>query len=151
MKFKIFGFTVDDVTFAFIDFYTVGHFIFGFITCLVLYLIVGVLFGYPDPYGLCITISINIGLFWEFLENFYLHKRGFKFDDRIDSFANSLTDVLFVNIGAIVCGIVCTLKPIMRIFIASILILMICLIFYEFLRRVTFSEKNNYGKKMEKV
>ena len=150
MKFKIFGFTTDDVTFSFIDFYTVGHFIFGFITCLILYLIIGLLFNYPDPYGLCITISINVGLFWEFLENFYLHKKGFKFDDRRDSFANSLTDVLFVNIGAIVCGIVCTLEP-MEVFAVSVLILMVALILYEFLRRVTFSKRNNYGKNVEKV
>jgi len=150
LKFKIFGFTTDDVTFSFIDFYTVGHFIFGFITCLILYLIIGLLFNYPDPYGLCITISINVGLFWEFLENFYLHKKGFKFDDRRDSFANSLTDVLFVNIGAIVCGII-SISGIITLFMWTVLILAFTTALYEILRRVTFSKRNNYGKNMEKV
>ena len=150
MKFKIFGFTFDDVAFSFIDFYTVSHFIFGFITCLIVSLIMYLLFGEMVFVGLSITISINVGLFWEFFENFYLHKKGFKFDNRRDSFANSLTDVLFVNIGAITGGIISSFGLI-RLFVGTVLILTISLIVYEFLRRITFSERNNYGKNMEKI
>ncbi len=150
MKFKVFGFTKDEVDFAFVDFYTVGHFIFGYITYLIVYLLFWLLFRYFDP-GLFITITINIGIFWEFFENFYLYNIGFKFDNRRDSFANSLTDILFVNIGGIVCGIISIFTDTM--FITSLIVLVSTIALYEILRKITFNNENgnNNGKNMEKI
>jgi len=147
MKFKAISFKEEDVDFAFIDFYTDGHFIFGYIAYLVVYLFTIIFLG-KNHAGFSMTITINIGLIWEFIENFYLHKRGYKYDNRRDSFANSLTDVLFVNIGGIVAGII-SMFEVELFFIYTILILMISLILYDILRRITFSEKNNYGRKVE--
>lgn len=141
----MFGFTRDDVDFAFVDLYTVSHFIFGYITYLIIYLfMIFMLPKYPDPYWVSITIAINIGIFWEFLENFYLVKKGYKFDDRVDSFANSLTDVLFVDIGAIVCAILSVFE-IGILFMGSLITLILSIILYEILRKITFNGSRKNG------
>ena len=150
MRVKIFGNKIKDIAIAFMDFYTIGHFMFGYITCLVISIIIYLLFGEILFVGVSITITINIGLIWEFIENFYLYKRGFKFEDRIDSFENSLTDVLFVNIGGIVCGIISTFELI-PLFIGTVLILAFTTALYEILRKITFNKMNNNGKNMEKI
>ena len=151
MKLKIISFKEKDVDFVFIDFYTTGHFIFGYIAQLLTYLLFSVIFGLPNNPGIYIVISFNIGVFWEFFENFYLQKKGFKFDNRVDSFANSLTDILFVNIGAIVCACV-TLGKFKTIFITSIIIIAISIALMEILRKITFNNENEKnGKNMEKI
>jgi len=150
MRVKIFGNKIKDIAIAFTDFYTIGHFIFGYITCLVISMIIYLFWGKIAFIGVSITITINIGLIWEFIENFYLYKRGFKFEDRIDSFENSLTDVLFVNIGGIVCGIISTFGPI-PLLIGTVLILVFTTALYEILRKITFNKMNTNGKNMEKV
>ena len=151
MKIKIFGFKEKDVDFAFVDFYTVGHFIFGYITVLLTYILFVTVFRLPNNPGVFVVISFNIGMFWEFFENFYLQKKGYKFDDRVDSFANSLTDVLFVNIGAIICAFI-TIGDLKSIFITSIIILAITTALMEVLRKITFNKENNEnGKILEKI
>ena len=109
-----------------------------------------VIFGLDNNPGILVVVSFNVGMGWEFFENFYLQKKGFKFDDRVDSFANSLTDVLFVNIGAIVCAFI-TLGNFEAVFITSVIILAITLTLYEILRKITINNGNNNGKNMEKV
>ena len=91
-------------------------------------------------------------MFWEFFENFYLQEKGFKFDNRVDSFANSLTDVLFVNIGAITCSFITITDIIEVIFIVSIIILAITTALMEVLRKITFKRENGKnGKILEKI
>ncbi len=111
-----------------------------------------VVIGLQNTIGVFITISINIGIAWEFFENFYLQKKGFKFDDRVDTFANSLTDILFVNIGAIVSGLI-TIGDFKSIFIISIIIIAIAIALMEVLRKITLNNNENdkHGKNVEKI
>lgn len=151
MRIKIFGFKEKYVDFSFIDFYTTGHFIFGYISQLLVYILFHVCLGLPNNPGVFVVISINIGISWEFIENFYLQKKGYKFDNRVDSFANSLTDVLFVDIGAITCAFI-TINSLKIIFIVSIIILAIMVALMEVLRKITFNNENDKnGKILEKV
>ena len=134
------------------DFYTCGHFLFGYLTQLILYLLFVTVIGLPNNPGVLVVISFNIGMFWEFFENFYLQEKGFKFDNRVDSFANSLTDVLFVNIGAITCSFITITDIIEAIFIVSIIILAITTALMEVLRKITFKRENGKnGKILEKI
>jgi len=148
---KLISFKEKDVDFVFIDFYTTGHFIFGYITQLIVYILFTIIFGLDNNPGVLVVISINIGIAWEFLENFLLQKTGFKYDNRVDSFANSLTDVLFVDIGAIVCACV-SIGGREATFIISIIIIAISVALMEVLRKITFNNKGeNNGKKMAKI
>lgn len=140
---KVCSFKEEDVDICFIDFYSFGHFIFGFITNLIIFLIILLLTSQKFIF-LSAIFTINIGLFWEFFENFYLHKKGFKYDNRQDSLANSLTDILFVSIGAIVCTII-TIFSLFILFVSSTLILTFSISAYEVCRRYTM--RNNRKNK----
>lgn len=105
--------------------------------------------GFPNNAGTFVVISINVGIIWEFIENFFLQKKGYKFDDRVDSFANCLTDVLFVDIGAIVCAFI-TIIDVVGVFLVSTIVLAISTALMEILRKITFNNENEKnGKKME--
>lgn len=140
---KIFSFKEKDVDIAFFDFYSFGHFIFGYITNLLIFLIL-ILITSQKFVFLSSVFTINIGLIWEFVENFYLHKKGFKYDNRQDTLANSLTDILFVSIGSIVCTII-TIFSLFVLFVSSTFILIFSTTIYEVCRRYTM--RNNRKNK----
>lgn len=136
---KICSFKEEDIDIAFFDFYSFGHFLFGFIANLMIFIII--LFITSQKFIFLSTVfTINIGLIWEFFENFYLHKKGFKYDNRQDSLANSLTDILFVSVGSITCTII-TIFSLFFLFVMSTFILIISTSIYEFFRRYTL--RNN--------
>ena len=81
------------------DFYSWGHIALGIASFLLLSLLITV----PEylrqkaliPWWLIIVIVIILLLIWEFVENVILWRLGWKFEDRQDSLANFIWDMVF--------------------------------------------------------
>jgi len=52
------------------------------------------------PIWLAFLITVIIGIFWEFFENFVLWSWGLKFEGRQDSLLNASMDIIFVTLAA---------------------------------------------------
>ena len=98
------GMDADYIGRSFFDFYSWGHIALGIAS----YLLLSLLITVPEALGgnalihwwLIIVIVIIILFIWEFVENGILWALGWKFEDRQDSFANFLMDIIFGIIGA---------------------------------------------------
>jgi Co/Zn/Cd efflux system component len=83
------------------DWFTAGHFLFGFITYILSFFILRVSFAFTFDnalFGSLIVVAF-IGLIWEFLENFVI--RFIKHNGKVDCLKNALTDILFDLLGGI--------------------------------------------------
>ena len=143
----LFTFRLDRVNTAFTDFFTVGHVLFGYIGYLIGYIIILAMYSgnLALAVGMGIVISITVGLVWEFFENFYLFRKGLKFGKRKDSLANSLTDILFVELGAIIASILSVILT--DFYLISIVIIGCLLILEEVLKRITYKVSRKYEPK----
>lgn len=128
------------------DFFTLGHFVFGYITYIVS-LAVFVCLGFiheffieiSKPYSIIGTILV--GIFWEVLENGWIYEKGLKFGDRKDSILNSHVDVLFVVIGGITSSLVMNL-PFIPALVISLVIVIVFLAMYDFYAKKLIDNKN---------
>jgi len=99
---KIIGTCRNDIDRTPIDYFSIGHVIFGYISYLVCFLIT--FFAEIDSYkAYSLVATIIIGLGWELIENTFLVKTKLKYEHRTDTIQNSLFDIIFVFIGGIIC------------------------------------------------
>lgn len=90
-----------------IDFFSIAHILFGYISYTLFYLFFSII-NYQEVFFISLFITQSLGLLWEFLENFFFQNR--KFMKKKDSLLNSLFDILFVTIGGIISFLFCTLS-----------------------------------------
>lgn len=96
--------TIAEVGNSAMDFFTWGHIAMGF----GFFALFSLLHGYfkyvkqndKFPIWLAFLITVIIGIFWEFFENFVLWSWGLKFEGRQDSLLNASMDIIFVTLAA---------------------------------------------------
>lgn len=85
------------------DFFTWGHIAmgFGFFALLSFLHVYAKYVKQNDkfPIWLAFLITVIIGIFWEFFENFVLWSWGLKFEGRQDSLLNASIDIIFVTLA----------------------------------------------------
>lgn len=96
--------TIAEVGNSAMDFFTWGHIAMGF-GFFALLSFLHVYFKYIKqndkfPIWLAFLITVIIGIFWEFFENFVLWSWGLKFEGRQDSLLNASMDIIFVTLAA---------------------------------------------------
>ncbi|MHA1819038.1 MAG: DUF2585 family protein [Promethearchaeota archaeon] len=102
-KSKFFATTGDEIAKAPVDFYSIGHILMGQIIFFVVYAIL----KWPlaekvsDIEVWAIIIAIISGIVWEPIENIILYKLGLKYENKRDSIANAIFDIIFVTLGAL--------------------------------------------------
>lgn len=119
--------TTDEVGVAFLDYFTWGHLMMGFIF-FTLASFLHVLFRYvlnaeekvannfkddPVPIWVALIITIALGALWDVVENTLFISMDIKFEGRADSALNIFSDILFVSIAGLICLILwyLILKP----------------------------------------
>jgi len=105
----IIGTTRKDVNEAWIDFYSIGHLVLGFVVFFISYWFSLLVLRIQFREYLTI-FTLIFAVLWELFENICLVKTRFKFDKRKDSVENSLFDIVFVFFGAIICYIMSLLE-----------------------------------------
>ncbi|GAB4317834.1 MAG: hypothetical protein Kow0069_20700 [Promethearchaeota archaeon] len=116
-----------DVAEAAVDFYSLGHVIFGQVTFWICYM----LFAYwvPDVvYPVktwSLVITIVVGIAWEPIENLLLWKLGLKFENKQDSWLNIVFDVIFVVVGGILAWVITIWWVNLILFIAELVVFLI--------------------------
>ncbi len=95
---------IAEVGISAMDFFTWGHIAMGF-GFFALLSFLHVYFKYVKqnekfPIWLAFLITVIIGIFWEFFENFVLWSWGLKFEGRQDSLLNASMDIIFVTLAA---------------------------------------------------
>ncbi|MCK4239500.1 MAG: hypothetical protein KAX33_10275 [Candidatus Lokiarchaeota archaeon] len=96
--------TIAEVGTSAMDFFTWGHIAMGF-GFFALLSFLHIYFKYIKqsdkfPIWLAFLITVIIGIFWEFFENFVLWSWGLKFEGRQDSLLNASMDIIFVTLAA---------------------------------------------------
>ena len=94
------------------DYFSWGHIDMGIMSFLLLVLI-NIIPSYVDqalvyiiPYWIMLVLTIVVAVVWELIENTIFIKMGIKFENRRDSLANAIWDIIFAIIGgAYVWGI----------------------------------------------
>jgi hypothetical protein len=125
---KIIGTTRKDVNESPIDFYSIGHVVFGYTVFFLSFWVSTLLVIEKRLYSLIVTILI--GILWEILENTYLAKTKYKFDERKDSVENSLFDILFVFGGGVLSEY-CSFLPVFHYIAVTFLVLIVGLVLME--------------------
>jgi len=100
----IIGTTRKSVNEAWIDFYSIGHIVLGFVVFFVSYWFSLLVLRIQFREYLTI-FTLVIAVLWELFENICIVKTKYKFDKRKDSVENSLFDIVFAFFGAIICYI----------------------------------------------
>ncbi len=105
---EIIATTIDEVGISWFDFYSIGHICMG----IGIFLFFSFFYVIPKHHGtsdkpwlqlsVVWIITVGCGIAWEFFENIVLFDMGSKFEGRIDSMPNVITDVLFVAIGGLI-------------------------------------------------
>ena len=98
---------ISEVGISAFDFYSIGHICMG----IAIFLIFSLFYTIPHssegdsrviiPLWLCFIFTVLCGIGWEYLENVYFIEWGIKFEDRLDSLPNMITDVILVGVGAL--------------------------------------------------
>lgn len=109
-KEKFFATQKKDISRAAVDFFSIGHVMFGQFFFWISYM----LFTWPDgPMYFNITLerwdilfAFIVGVIWEPFENIVLHKLGYKFEGKLDSWLNAIFDILFWTAGAFLASII---------------------------------------------
>lgn len=87
----------------FIDFFSIGHIVLGFVvfglSFLFLRFSLGVVFLISKIISIIVVSYTALG--WEFLENFTTIGEKLKFSKKRDALINSLSDILFTSFGSI--------------------------------------------------
>jgi len=92
----------EDVCLKALDFYSFGHIIMGIVLFIISVFISCV---FTNDLGIIILVGVITcfagGIIWEIFENIVLLKTRIKFNERRDTWANSMTDQLLVVLGCI--------------------------------------------------
>jgi len=96
--------SIAEVGISAMDYFTWGHIAMG-LGFFALLSFLHVYFKYIKqndafPIWLAFLITVIIGIFWEFFENFVLWSWGLKFENRQDSLLNASMDIIFVTLAA---------------------------------------------------
>jgi len=102
---QFFATTVDEVGISWFDFYSIGHICFG----IGVFLFFSLFYTIPKKKGripifsllFVFILTIAIAITWEILENVWFLEMGWKFEGRMDSWQNMITDVLFGAVGGL--------------------------------------------------
>ncbi|MFW9998530.1 MAG: hypothetical protein ACFE9Q_01335 [Candidatus Hodarchaeota archaeon] len=102
---KFFATTVDEVGISWFDFYSIGHICFG----IGVFLFFSLFYTIPKKKGkipifsllFVFIITIVIAITWEILENVLFLELGWKFEGRMDSWPNIITDILLGAVGGL--------------------------------------------------
>ncbi len=97
---------VEEVGISFLDFYSVGHICMGIGIYLLFSLFYTIPMGKEEgssqillPLWAVWVITVIIGIIWEIIENFLFFGLDIKFEGRLDSPANIISDILCVALG----------------------------------------------------
>jgi len=102
---KFFATIVDEVGISWFDFYSIGHICFG----IGVFLFFSLFYTIPKKKGripifsllFVFIITIVISITWEILENVLFLEMGWKFEGRMDSWPNMITDVFLGAVGGL--------------------------------------------------
>lgn len=141
-KIKLIGTNQNEVNLYALDFYTIGHVIFGHITHIILFFL-AFMWEYKEMNEHSLCIVAIIGIIWELIENNILTMSPFKL--RQDSLNNSLMDIMCVILGGIMSAIT------LFYFFESEVLLLICVLelMVEFLLFYIFGSMT-YNNQKEK-
>lgn len=114
-----------------IDYFSIGHIIFGHIAYLISYFIIILWLKTPHPREYALITTILIGVVWELIENVWLANTRLKFEKRKDSVENSQCDVLFVFLGGLICQIFSLFDSSLFIFLSIVFIAVGFLLFEQ--------------------
>ncbi|MHA1732078.1 MAG: DUF2585 family protein [Promethearchaeota archaeon] len=98
----------DDVAESAVDFFSIGHIMFGQFTFWIIYMLFTYAFPdviYPVKFW-ALIITIIVGIAWEPIENIILWKMGLKFENKRDSWLNIIFDILFVILGGVLAYLI---------------------------------------------
>jgi hypothetical protein len=100
--------TIDDVGYSVFDFFSIGHICMGIGIFLVFSLFYTIPMSKQEgtsqiilPLWAVWVITVIIGIAWEFIENIIFYEIGIKFENRQDSIANIISDIIFVGLGGL--------------------------------------------------
>lgn len=133
----------DTIGVTWFDYFSFGHIIMGIAAFIITYFIAS-LTSTIIPYSLLgFVIAFLFGWFWEVLENNFLWEIGKKFENKKDSLNNSLSDQMFVMIGAILIWIVQAIFiyvgiEIYWLYISALIAVIIFLILFFIVRAVHY-------------
>ena len=130
-----------------IDFFSLGHFIMGYLTFLGFYGTFSLFFGIPLNF-LYLLGNIFVSVIWEIVENVILFKLNFKFAHRRDSVINSIMDIFIFFVGGIIAMSIILLLDVSLFFLGTLLFLLSSLIFMDLYALIIL--KPNIVKKNEK-
>lgn len=139
---KVIGTCRKDVNNSFIDYYSIGHFVMGYITYIVSIWIWSLLPFEFDIYEISLVSTLMVGIIWEILENYLLVDTPLKFEKRRDSLGNSLMDIIFVFIGGAMCRSYIEYEVI-DFLIITIWVIIIAFICFDILKTLTHNNKKN--------
>ncbi|MFX1569754.1 MAG: hypothetical protein ACFFCV_15450 [Promethearchaeota archaeon] len=102
---QFFATTVDEVGISWFDFYSIGHICFG----IGIFLFFSLFYTIPKKKGkipifsllFVFILTVIIAIVWEILENVWFLEMGWKFEGRLDSWPNMITDVLLGAVGGL--------------------------------------------------
>ncbi|TFG00219.1 MAG: hypothetical protein EU541_02945 [Promethearchaeota archaeon] len=100
--------SVDEVGISWFDFFSIGHICMG----IGIFLVFSLFYTIPMtkkegtsqiilPLWVVWIITVIVGIAWEFIENILFYELGIKFEHRLDSIANIITDIIFVGLGGL--------------------------------------------------
>jgi hypothetical protein len=100
--------SVDEVGVSLFDFFTIGHICMGIGIFLVFSLFYTIPMSKKEgtsqiilPLWAVWVITLALGIIWEIIENTLFFEIGIKFENRLDSIANIITDIIFVGLGGL--------------------------------------------------
>lgn len=140
---KLIGTCKEEVNQKPVDFYSIGHILFGYISY-VISLAVIILNNLPNSFEYALTSTIIIAIIWELFENNVLVNTRFKFNRCKDSLNNSLMDVIFCFFGGL-AGLIISFNGFDSLFIGSVYFIFTTFVSYEVCKTKTLTpeKKNN--------
>lgn len=134
----------EDVSKKPIDFYSIGHILFGYISFLVS-LSICVLLQTINPIEYALVSTQCIAVMWEIFENNILIKTKYKFGKCKDSLENSLFDIIFVFLGGVAGAILCY-NGFDNIIIGTVYFVFTSFVAYVVCKRLTLYKKEDNKK-----
>lgn len=133
------GRTKNEVNQCAVDFYSIGHVLFGYLTFFLSYFILSHI-GIIETRLYSIIAVLLVALLWELVENIMLSNTRFKFNCSKDSVENSLFDIVFCFIGGVL-GEIFSFLPTYYYFSVSFVFTVIMIILLEGCFKLTINER----------
>jgi len=123
-----------DISREALDFFSIGHAVMGQIFFWIFYMLFSsssapfLHLGFTQWW--CVLFSLEVGILWALIENNFLFKAGLKFENRRDFQLNSIFNILFWFLGALLSLLIN--NPITNIFLVIIELLTLFIVIFEF-------------------